>query len=195
MILFQLILSRYLPGDSIEFEEIPSGATGTFDINPLAADLDVATSTMNINQTLSGSGFTDLGGDYAFFPTRNLDEPVTTVDIVANASGQVIGVTITDLGARAKYGDYFLVEAGDSNFVFQYTPEIDVPAPWQRFTNMRAATPDEWNSYRTVMQSSVNLLDKSLITNVGNMYPNYFNISWYWLGDGGVDIPATNYII
>jgi len=174
-------LSRYIVSDIITFEQSP-GVTGTFSIT----SLDVATSELVISQSDFGSGFViPPNSDYAFFPTTNTSETATTVDITTNSDGKIIGVSINTLGDRIRYGDYLLVEGGNENFVFQFTPEMNVPAPWQPFINLRPATPTEWNDYKNVMKSSVNLLEKNLLTNFNPMYPNYFNNSYYFDGDGG----------
>ena len=174
-------LSRYSVADVITFEQSP-GVTGTFSIT----SIDVATSELTISQSDFGTGFvTPPSSDYAFFPTTNTSEVITTVDITTNTDGKIVGLSINTLGDRIRYGDFLLVEGGNENFVFQFTPEMNVPPAWQPFINLRPATATEWNDYKTMMTNSVNLLTKNLITNFTPMYPNYFNNSYYFNGDGG----------
>lgn len=180
-------LSRYMVGDSIEFYQ-GTADTGEFDID----SIDVAQSILTLTQTDFGTSFVvPPNSDYAWFPTRNLTETATTVDLVANVDGQVTSITIATTGNRLRYGDYLLVLAGDQNLVFQFVPTMDVPPQLQPYVNNRAATADEWNAYRTIMKSAVNLLNVPLILNFNPMYPNYFNNSWYWFGDGGKDVIGT----
>jgi hypothetical protein len=182
-------LSRYSVADSIRFYQ---NSTETINCTFELDTIEISTSILEMTKVSDTANFaTPPNSDYAFFPTRNLTETQTIVDIVADTNGNITSVVVTSVGDRLRYGDFLMVEAGNSNFVFQFIPEIDVPPPFIPAMNNRAATATEWNTYRTVMKSAINLLNESLIIDFNPMYPNYFNNSYYWFGDGGTTKYAT----
>lgn len=181
-------LSRYDVGDILAFDQL-GNQTATAEITLI----DQAQSLIEFNQLTPGVGyFAPPSGDYAFLPTVNLTKTATTVSIETNAiTGAIENVTIDSIGVGAQVSDKIVVSGGDENALFELGPEKDIPAPWQPFINGRQATATEWNEYKTVLKSSVNLLDKPLTINFSKMYPNYYDNSWYYYGNPDNKDPYT----
>lgn len=173
-------LTRYSPGDILAFNQDGNiSATAEIDI------IDVATQVITFININTGAGYSNALGNHAYLPTINLTQTATTVDIVADANGYITQASINTLGTNTEYNDALIIEqpGSDNNAVMLIASERDVPAPWQTFENGRPATATEWNEYKTVMQSSVNLLQKNLVVDFKKVYPNFHNNSWYYYGD------------
>lgn len=171
---------RYNIGDIISFNQL-GNKTATAEI----ISLNPLTQEITFNQLTTGVGYTQPATPYGFLPTLNLTKSATTVDIVAE-NGFVKSVSVNTLGVGVEAGDYLLIEQGDYNCVVQVQPLRDVPPEWQIHTNGTPATFQQWNDYKEVMKSAVNLLDYPLFIDMMGNYPNYMNVSYYSYGDEGI---------
>lgn len=174
-------LSRYNVGDIIAFNQ-NGNITSTAQINTI----DALTQTITFTQISFGTGYNPPTTPYAFLPTINVSQTSTTVDIVADDNGQIVEVSINTLGSDVQAGDFLVIEQGDNNAVIQVCPVRDVPPQWQNACNGSNPTAKQWNDYKEVMKSSVNLLDYPLLSDFFHGYPNYMNTSYYTYGDEGI---------
>jgi hypothetical protein len=174
-------LSRYTVGDILAFDQ-DGNQSATAEI----LTIDNATHAITFNQLTVGTGYVQpVTSMYGILPTVNTSLVSTTVDVtsVDPNTGAVTGININTLGTGTRYGDFLVVESGNNNCVIRIQSEKDVPAPSQPFVNGRAATPDEWNGYKTVMKSAVNLLDRNCLFNLKRGKCNFYNNSYYFYGD------------
>lgn len=178
-------LTRYTVGDIIAFNQ-----NGNISATAEITSINVATRAITFNQLTVGVGYTNSSGAYAFLPTINLSQTATTLDIVSS-NGSITSVVMNTLGTNTEYNDYLIIEGGDNNAVIQISSERDVPPDWQIFENGRNATAAEWNTYKTALRSSVNLLDHRAMIHFEKHYPNYYNNSWYYYGDPDNKDPYT----
>jgi hypothetical protein len=173
-------LSRYQVGDVLAFDQL-----GNQSATAQIIFLDIATSRISFLQLTVGTGYIApaLSTPYAFLPTVNLSRTNTTVSI-ETTSGTITKITSIDqLGTGAQVSDQLVILGGDENALFQLGPQKDVPASWQIFKNGRDATASEWNEYKQVLKSSVNLLEQPIVYNFAKMYPQYYDNSWYYYGN------------
>lgn len=174
-------LKRYNVGDTLSFIQ-GNNESCTADI----LSINLFTNAISFSQLTSGTGYTSPPvGDYAFLQTRNLSDNPTTVDIITNANGQITNVTLNTIGDGVEPGDFLLIEqvGSDKNAVVQITGEKDVPAPFQNFINGRKATHTEWNEYKNVLKSAVNLLNENVVFDMQQNYPNFYCNNYYYYGD------------
>lgn len=173
-------LRRYQVGDIIAFNQ-----NGNISATAEITSIDLQTNSISFNQLTVGSGYVQpASSNYGFLPTLNLSQTATTVNVEADSDGFVTSLSNVVLGTNTEYNDVLIVEqeTSDNNVVFRIASESDVPAPWQPFTNGRNATASEWNNFKTVLKSSVNLLDQRMIIDADKYYPNYYDNSWYFYG-------------
>ena len=171
-----LDLSRYRVGDILALLGTGSNISATIEITSISVD------ELTVTQITNGSGYGFLPAIGAFIRTINLSRIPTTVDIVAE-NGEIQSATINTLGEDVRYNDMLVIDGGDNNAVYQVSTEKDVPAPWQQFENGRSATADEWNNYKNVLKTSVNLLDQQILVDFQKTHPNYYDQSWNFYGD------------
>ncbi len=178
-------LSRYQVGDVLQLNQ-NGNVSATVEITAITFN------SITFNQLTNGVGYINTPGQ-SLIPTINTSVANTTVDIIANDGGNITSSTINTLGPRTRYNDVLIItqNGSDDNSVIQIASERDVPAPWQPFENGRAATAVEWNEYKEVLTSSVNLLDSQVLVDFKKNYPNYFNNSWYYYGDPDNKDPHT----
>jgi hypothetical protein len=177
-------LSRYQVGDVLQLNQ-DGNVSATVEITAITFN------SITFNQLTNGVGYVDTGD--AYVPTINTSVTNTTVDIIANGDGNITSSIINTLGTRTRYNDALvLTQSGsDNNSVIQIASERDVPAPSQVFENGRSAIASEWNAYKSVLESSVNLLDSQVLVDITKNYPNYYNASWYYYGDPDNKDPNT----
>ncbi len=172
-------LTRYTVGDVIAFNQ-----NGNISATAEILTIDQATQAITFNQLTVGAGYVQPASSmYGFLSTVNLSQTATLVDITANENGEVTSISPQAYPSGTNYNDFLVIEDGDNNCVFQIASERDVPPIWQSHENGRQATATEWNDYKTVMKSSVNLLDHRLVLQFDKFYPNFYNNSWYFYGD------------
>ena len=182
-------LSRYQVGDIIAFNQ-----NGNISATAEITFIDLATQSISFNQLSFGVGYVqDVVSDYSYLPTINLSQTATTVDITTDTNGTITHASINTLGTNTEYNDALIIEqtGSDHNAVILIASERDVPAPWQPFENGRVATSTEWNEYKNVMKSAINLSQKQIIVDFKKMYPNFYNNSWYYYGDPDNKDPCT----
>lgn len=188
-------LSRYSVGDNIRFIQNNNESS-------LTNITFIGFGIIQVSNVNPGAGYVVTGpSDDGWFGTRNDTINPTTVDIVADDNGHITNVTINTLGDRVRFGDLIIIEqpGSDRNAVFQITSLRDVTPWWEEEINGRVPTSEQWNNYRDVLKSGVNLMDKSVAVELSTNYPNYYNNSYYNNGDGGRDFVnnvgvVTNYV-
>ena len=172
-------LTRYTVGDVIAFNQ-----DGNISATAEILTINLATQEITFNQLTVGTGYVQPASSmYGFLSTVNLSQTATLVDITVNPDGEVTSISPQTFPSGTNYNDFLVIEAGDNNCVFQIASERDVPPIWQQSENGREATATEWNDFKAIMKSSVNLLDYRLVINFHKFYPNFYNNSWYFYGD------------
>jgi hypothetical protein len=195
---FDWIISEYSVGEQLKMVQTIPNTFGPQVVNDNAiieiSSIDYYSKSISFIIINPGSGYslTPTGDNWAFVPAVKLPAFIKgniSCDIVANANGEIQSFSnLVQLNTSVYYGDYFYVMQGTntSSCIVQLRSIRDVPPMWELEENGREPDYSQWNKYNGILKSSINLLDKGIITELYQNHPEHMNNSYYTAGDGGM---------